>query len=216
MIDFTATLAPRQARSRKTHARILDATERLLNADPYGEISMPGIAGEAGISVGGLYGRFSSRDTLLEAVHARYQERRDAFLRGRFEAATDSDLATRVEVFVGTFVELHSKNAGVLRSFIIRHWLAAEGPTESVLQDVRDHKSQIAEFLCRGREACLTPTCRSAIRRAVEYVISISKEQIVVSPDNLDDLRRLDLDQLCRDLREIAWLMMPEKMKMEI
>ena len=144
------TTTPRQARSFRTQERILDAVERLLNADPYGELSMPGIAAEAGVSVGGLYGRFTNREKLLEAVHARYQDRRDAMLSSRLEVAATGDLDQRLGAFVDAFVDLHSQNAGVLRSFIIRHWLSAERPTGAVVREVRDHKSRIIEFLLNG------------------------------------------------------------------
>ena len=197
-------ITPRQARSLRTQESILDAVERLLNADPYGELSMPGIAEAAGVSVGGLYGRFANREQLMDAVHARYRTRRDTMLAEKLDPESHDPLAKRIGAFVDAFVDLHSQNAGVLRSFIIRHWLTGGAPTGEVVAEVRDHKQRVVDYLLTVCPVDQRDYYSSRIRRAVEYVISISKDQIVVAPDTPADRTALDLDQLRGDLRLIA------------
>lgn len=60
--------ALRQQQAEATRVRILDATIRLL-ADGASSISIPAVAGEAGVSVPTIYRHFSTKDELLAAVY---------------------------------------------------------------------------------------------------------------------------------------------------
>lgn len=66
---------PQQARSQKTLEKILDACDRLLVDRTFDQITMQALAGEAGVSVGSLYTRFSDRDALVARVVDRHQQR---------------------------------------------------------------------------------------------------------------------------------------------
>jgi len=61
---------PRQPRSRQTEERILRAFGELLAESRFEEVSVQQVAGRAGVSVGGFYARFASKDDLL--LHAMY------------------------------------------------------------------------------------------------------------------------------------------------
>jgi AcrR family transcriptional regulator len=61
-----------QTRSRRTLERILDATERLMAARPFRDISVAEIAREANASLSSLYSRFTDKRTLLGAVYERH------------------------------------------------------------------------------------------------------------------------------------------------
>ena len=60
--------ATHQPRSEETAHRILDAAVALFRAGTLGTTPVPTIAAEAGVSVGGFYARFRSRDDLQRAV----------------------------------------------------------------------------------------------------------------------------------------------------
>jgi len=62
---------PRQARSRETLTRLLDATEAVLREGGLEAATVPAIAQRAGLSVGAVYRRFPDKDALLRAVHER-------------------------------------------------------------------------------------------------------------------------------------------------
>jgi AcrR family transcriptional regulator len=62
---------PRQARSRETLTRLLDATEAVLREGGLQAATVPAIAKRAGLSVGAVYRRFPDKDALLRAVHER-------------------------------------------------------------------------------------------------------------------------------------------------
>ncbi|MGH7460180.1 MAG: TetR/AcrR family transcriptional regulator [Longimicrobiales bacterium] len=57
-----------QARSRKTEQAIAAALSTLMQDKRFADISVAEIAHAAGVSVGGFYGRFASKDALLAMV----------------------------------------------------------------------------------------------------------------------------------------------------
>jgi AcrR family transcriptional regulator len=56
---------PQQQRSRQTREYILQATARLLNRKPFGEVSTNHVAKKTGISVGTLYKYYPNKDAIL-------------------------------------------------------------------------------------------------------------------------------------------------------
>jgi AcrR family transcriptional regulator len=66
---------PRQARSRETLTRLLDAAAALLSEQGREAATVPAIARRAGLSVGVVYRRFADKDALLRAVYERVHER---------------------------------------------------------------------------------------------------------------------------------------------
>jgi AcrR family transcriptional regulator len=64
---------PRQLRSRDTEERILRAFGELLAESRFEDVSVQQVAGRAGVSVGGFYARFGSKDdALLHLLYAGY------------------------------------------------------------------------------------------------------------------------------------------------
>jgi AcrR family transcriptional regulator len=64
---------PRQPRSRNTEERILRAFGELLAESRFEDVSVQQVAGRAGVSVGGFYARFGSKDdALLHLLYAGY------------------------------------------------------------------------------------------------------------------------------------------------
>ncbi len=195
---------PRQRRSRETRERILRTAERLLNESPFAELTMPGLAIEAGISVGGLYAHFPSREALLDVVQSRYRERRDRHLRTALAVErTPLSMRERVAAVARAFVDLHTREAGVLRSFLIRTWLQTPGgPPQDVLEEISDHRRACEAFLLDGERA--DPGLAERVSRAVGYVVSISKDQLVIAPDTDVEAESIDRDQLVADIVAMA------------
>lgn len=70
--------ATHQERSEKTVQRILDCGIELFRSGELGTTSVPAIAERAGVSVGGFYARFPSREDLQRAVVERLLQERHA------------------------------------------------------------------------------------------------------------------------------------------
>lgn len=66
--------SPRQERSRRTVARILDAAARIFHEQGYAAATTNDIADEADVSVGSLYQYFPNKDALLVALTTRHIE----------------------------------------------------------------------------------------------------------------------------------------------
>ena len=108
---------PRQARSRATWARILDAGTELLEEEGFEGITIAAVCARAGVTPPTVYARVPDKDALLLAIYEHAVARIDAGF--GLESATDVRSAVRVVAagFLG--------NARLLRAMIHR---AAEDP----------------------------------------------------------------------------------------
>jgi AcrR family transcriptional regulator len=113
---------PQQRRSLETHARILTAVSGLLRHKQFDEISVTEIAGQAGVSVGGLYSRFSSKEELIYCFHEQilntHRVRLVAeFSPGQWPAAGIESIIRR---YVEITIELFTAHSALLREIALR------------------------------------------------------------------------------------------------
>jgi AcrR family transcriptional regulator len=110
---------PRNERSRRTRAALLDATWQLLEEQGAEQATMGAVAARAGVSRRALYLHFSSRAELLLALHEHVDEVLDleASLRPVRQAP---DPTAALEAFVAHLAGFHSKimriDAALLRA----------------------------------------------------------------------------------------------------
>lgn len=130
--------SPRQARSRASRERILDAAEAVVAAKGFEDAAIAEVVARAGSSVGVLYARFRDKRGLLHALHDRYQREAEA----RLDAALDpaswraAPLARLVQGLVRALVLLHRERRGLARAF------AVEAPRDPELRARRDRLAQ--------------------------------------------------------------------------
>ena len=162
--------SPRQARSRASRERILDAAEAVVAARGFEAAAVAEVVARAGSSVGVFYARFRDKRGLLHALYERFH--RDA--QARLDAALDPErwaaapTAPLVHALVRTLVDLHRERRGLARAF------AVEAARDPELQARRDRLSQhlagrLAERLRRraGEIAHHHPERASAFGMAV-------------------------------------------------
>ncbi len=108
----------KQARSRETLDRLLDAAEAVLTEGGLDHATVPRIAERAGMSVGVVYRRFADKDALLRAVYDRYFARIQGASSGRDVASLVAHLtlAELVHTVVGSTVALHLHRRQLLRA----------------------------------------------------------------------------------------------------
>ncbi len=103
--------APQQRRSQQLSLRILEAAERVLLRDGLQAFTIVGVAAEAGVSVGGIYGRFKHREELLSAIHTetlmKIQHHLEAVADRKFETLREGAEVFAIEV-VNLFEEVGS------------------------------------------------------------------------------------------------------------
>jgi AcrR family transcriptional regulator len=118
--NAAAFLEPRQARSRRSWERVLDATRDLLIARGRADFAIADVSNSAGVSIGSIYGRVPSKAALLEAVHEREMVRIDEETVAAMAAAAvqGDDLAASVTALVEARVRALEGNAPLLVAVI--------------------------------------------------------------------------------------------------
>ncbi len=126
-------ITPRQERSRKTQQRILDAFEQALQTQTFEEVTVGAICERAGCSVGTFYGRFESKDVLLDHLRERIFGEVGQTLAQLFspERATARSLPDLLLEQMEVLLDFHHQRKGVLRAVIVqaRRQTAFAGPT---------------------------------------------------------------------------------------
>jgi AcrR family transcriptional regulator len=97
-------LPARQARSRRTTERITAAALALLERKTFAQLTVAEIARKAGVSVGGFYGRFRSKDALLQYFDVTVIE--GILERARRELDSERLAGAGARDVVSTYVEL--------------------------------------------------------------------------------------------------------------
>jgi AcrR family transcriptional regulator len=116
--DAALVYAPKQARSRRTLDRLLDAAAATLAELGVEGATVPAIAERAGMSVGVVYRRFRDKDALLRAVYGQFFEsslerNRAALASARWAGVPAVQIVATV---VGGMVRGHDEYRGLLRA----------------------------------------------------------------------------------------------------
>ncbi len=114
---------PRQPRSRQTEERILRAFSELLSDARFAEVSVQQVAGRAGVSVGGFYARFASKDDLLlHAMYAGYVRDAVADAEQVFDPARwqGAGIAPIAEAYFALMLRTAREHLSVLREMVHR------------------------------------------------------------------------------------------------
>ncbi|HEU0014935.1 MAG TPA: TetR/AcrR family transcriptional regulator [Longimicrobium sp.] len=113
----------RQPRSRRTEERILTAFGELLRGARFDELSVQQVAGRAGVSVGGFYARFASKDDLLlHALYAGYVRDAVAEAERVLDPArwADAGIAPIAEAYFDLMLRMARAHLPVLRELVHR------------------------------------------------------------------------------------------------
>lgn len=102
--DLTHIIPPQQARSQRFLMKVLEGAERILRRDGAEALTMPAVADEAGVSVGGIYRRFSTKQDLMRAIKDRHLTRSEEAMDAAM-AAPLASLDDVVNAFVATLIK---------------------------------------------------------------------------------------------------------------
>lgn len=190
------TITPRGLATRN---RILKAAETMLNSAPYSELSMTTLAKKAKISVGGVYSHFESREALLSEVYENYKIKRDLHLSKVINSDDKKSLNERIKTTVISFVDLHYNNAGVIRSYILDKWInSSKEEISNEIKEVEKWRIKIYEFIECSFD--VNYYNQKKIKDAVEYIISISKDTIIVKPNSWGEISTINTEELKDDI----------------
>lgn len=112
--------SPQQRRSRESHDRVLAATERLLRSRAGGDFKLADVSREAGVSVGGIYGRFHNREALVRAVQQRTNERMDEEFAAALAGIRAQDLngEARIRELTSAIAELIRRHGPTIKAVV--------------------------------------------------------------------------------------------------
>lgn len=158
---------------KKRRQDILDAARRLFVEQGYGPTKMSDIAAAAGLSKGGVYFHFVSKDEVFEALVEAEYERSMGVIRGLIDSSAQFGpelLGTMANHFFEKF-QSHSDGA---RFFIVMGEMALrnEHLRKKLNEIQRRYWEVMAELLRRGQEAGvirpdLDPACGGVVLKAV-------------------------------------------------
>ncbi|GJM08855.1 MAG: hypothetical protein DHS20C11_11310 [Lysobacteraceae bacterium] len=149
----TEQFEPKQSRSRRTQARLFDATEQLLRRQAFDDLTVAQITAEAKVSVGTFYRRFANKEALLQQLMEQYWQH-DAMKRSECLTAMSQqpDVANRLRIMVAYYITDYTQNAGVLRNIVLRWRLqfATIGGSQEHLATIESVK-EMATALVSGQ-----------------------------------------------------------------
>ncbi|MBV1858870.1 MAG: TetR/AcrR family transcriptional regulator [Nannocystaceae bacterium] len=113
---------PRQARSRETLRRILDAFEEALRDKTFEEVTVGELCERADCSVGTFYGRVESKDALLEHLRRRVYGEVETRLGELFDPqrGAKTDLESVISEQLEVLLDFHLLRRGVIRAVVIQ------------------------------------------------------------------------------------------------
>jgi AcrR family transcriptional regulator len=188
--------AARQTRSQETEDRIAASARDLLRSRGLDTVTMAEIASRAGISIGGLYARFPSKEALaVYLADKRVFEELERQSAGIFDDG-DSSAGDVVRRYMSTAAALYRRNRALLRAVYVA---TRTGMDETLRARVRQFNQRLHERL---REAVLA-RCRGARPDAVNLgILSMMStlREVVLFGQPVSDLARLSEEELVEEL----------------
>lgn len=199
-MTYSVHRTARQARSRDTEDRIVAAARDLLRKRGMEAVTMQEIAVRAGVSIGGLYARFPSKDSL-----AAFLADRRVFEELERESAImiDDDDATIEQIvrrYLTTAAALYRKNRSVLRAVYVA---TRAGTDEALRARVREfnqalHRRLRMAILAR-HEDIEHPRPEVAVGLAILQMMATLRE-VVLFGQPVNDLVKLSEGELIDEL----------------
>jgi AcrR family transcriptional regulator len=113
----TSLRPPQQARSRAALRRLLASAEHVLVNEGVKEFTIARVAEHAGVSVGGVYRRFASKEQLIDAVRYELLARLDAAITEAL-AAESSSLAGVLDSFTAALGAILAESGQVIPAIL--------------------------------------------------------------------------------------------------
>jgi AcrR family transcriptional regulator len=171
---------PRQARSRETLDRILDAAEALLAEKGFEDATVAEVVGRAHSSVGAFYTRFRDKDGLLYALYERYLEQAMATADDALDPArwSDTSVPETLEAVVRFLVRVYRDHTGLIRAFVVRNCTDAEFQTR---QARLSHyvAEKLGAVLLSRREAITHPRPERAVGFGLAMVFATIEDAVL-------------------------------------
>jgi AcrR family transcriptional regulator len=170
---------PQQARSRAALQRLLASAEHVLVNEGLDEFTIARVAEHAGVSVGGVYRRFASREQLIDAVRHAIVERLEEAVAGAFDKAEPS-LGGVVDAFTAALSQTLAESGRIIPA------LLAGGRSVNVpeqgLRTVTSLQQRFVDAVAPHRKQIRHPDPATALNIAFRSVIAAGAHRAAISP----------------------------------
>ncbi|MCZ6835810.1 MAG: TetR/AcrR family transcriptional regulator [Planctomycetota bacterium] len=172
--------APRQARSRQTLEKILDATERLLESRIFEDLTVQDILQEAGVSIGSFYARFKTKDDVLRDLYQRYREDLSSLNQEVIEKETNGlSLMELLEKIVRHTLQRMEKRRGLIRTIVLHMRQHPEASGDEERRVARRARHVGVELIVSRKNEISHPRPREAARMIIFTLAALGREFVL-------------------------------------
>lgn len=173
-----------------------------MKRQDFENISVGAIANEAGTSVGNFYGRFDSKEALLDALHQRYENDRTEVWRAFFDdpALNTMGFKNQIKALVRMAIANYRERSGVFRTLVIRQWRDPQrlsARNRAILEGLYD---DACALLLKHRDEIKHPDPDRAVRVGVAAIAAACRENIVMRPKSFPSALVVTDDDLADEL----------------
>lgn len=197
----TGPRPPQQVRSRALLEKVLTSAEQLFAEQNEGEVTMAAVAERAGVSIGGLYRRFDSKEQLLNAVRIRILQQLDADLATVLKPAVPD-----LRAVIALFVDAVARNVGGATS-VFRLYIAQTRnelqPNDPVVTTLATAQRLLLDAASRHLDEVPRNDPISALSFTARVVLGACIQRVVASRRSPDGLT---WDEWSREMTDMAVL----------
>ncbi|MCV7077650.1 TetR/AcrR family transcriptional regulator [Mycobacterium szulgai] len=175
----SAPRPPQQARSRAALQRLLASAEEVLVSEGLEKLTIARVANHAGVSVGGVYRRFASKEQLIDAVKLALAERLEVAVAAAFEQAEPS-LGGVIDAFTTALAETLNRS-GRLIPVLLASGRRAD-PPEQGMRTVTDLQQRFVDAATIHRPQIRHPDPTTALNVAFRTVVAAGTHRAAMSP----------------------------------
>jgi len=183
-----AKYPPRQARSRETLRRLLDAAEKVIAKHGLEGATLPRIARQARVSPANVYRRFRDKDALIAAVFSRFSDMQAEHADQPIDTEPIRKMGLRafVRQWIGALIASYRARAGLMRATIEYSRKNADRPFIKRQVELEGRSfDKMAEALLIFRDEIRHPEPELAVRWAMLMPGFALKELLLFDQANL-------------------------------
>ena len=172
---------PVQARSQETLARVLRATEQLLERAHFEDIAIGQILRRSGVSAGSFYARFHSKEDILPHLYAAYSADLAARMAGWLAPARweKLKLAARIRELLALAVANYRERCGLLRAVALLARSRPKQVAKSALRERDDQYRASAALLLQCRAEIRHPDPELAVQTGLLFTLAACRDKIL-------------------------------------
>lgn len=170
---------PQQARSRAALQRLLTSAEHVLVNEGPEEFTIARVAEHAGVSVGGVYRRFASKEQLIDAIRHALLERLEEAVTEAFDKAEPS-LGGVIDAFASALSQTLAENGRIIPA-LLAGGRSVDVP-EQGLRTVTSLQQRFFDAVAPHRKQIRHPDPVAALNIAFRSVIATGAHRAAISP----------------------------------